>query len=473
MIRDINMEAIAPVTAGVIERDIALAAGKNTPLAELMTRSYPMANSQVGKTDEETIKICCSAEFDEGQDGHSHVRDHIVEHTGKAIVKHATFARTVVLPILGKIFGEVRSSLEEDGPVPYTVEQVWLHDAITSPLVSQLIERYEGKPNTVAAAISDFPERDEETLSNLIATGSSSYDSLLVDLLSKVDIVSIYSKYFRGDVAVTVTTEGVPSIRFNPSSVLINEYLIVHLLAKALMDDPHKNSNRTLLEYRNELASYVESTGCAIFLTLKQWDEMRRRNVMIIQYPDKRPSAEKVVYVYGPVYQMFLQRDGDAEAVIGACVATHATMPPKYLADFVDNVAKLKVSYTNWLARQDNMRLSRSGEVIKATVMRELTLAINDLTDAENICNVSKSDMHRNALSMMHTVNEHEWIKDTYRYIRLVVCRVMFPESNAFRILSLIDEETQKRNEEDVRVAAYHAIKTLLVEHFLSQVVKL
>lgn len=476
MIREINLAAINPVVAAVQARNIALAARSNTPLSELMSRSFPLAETQLNADSDATLLAATGLMTDEGEEGHSVARDVIVKRTGEAIVKHAAFARGVVLPVVNKIFSAVKNELEEDGPVAFDVEQIWLHDAVTSPLVSQLIDRYEGKQNISAPIISTFPERTEEFLTEALKTGSSSYDTVLADLLSRLDVVTIYNCYFRGNIdAFRNGNDTLPSVRFSPSAVKVNEYLIVHLLAKALMETPHEGSNQSLLEYRSALAGYVESTGCALSMTLAQWDNSHARKVLVIQYPDKRPTAQKVIYVFGPMYQLFLERGGDAEAVIGAYVSSDlkGSIGPKYLQEFLDNVLRFKTSYSQWLGRQDNQRLARSGETIKSVVVREIATCINELTDADNVCNVSKEQMHRVAAELTRSIPESEWIKSPYQAIRMVVCRSMFPTSNAFRILVLIDEETQKRGEEDVRMAAYHAVKVLLVEHFLSQVQRL
>lgn len=470
MIRELHLKAIAPVAAGLSASGVAFAARQNTPLSTVLAHSFPYDESQVGDS-QTTLMQSTALMLDEGDAGHSVEMDSIVSVVSAAITKHCTFARNVVLPIIGKVYASVRERTEETGPIPYNVEQVWLHEAITSAAVNQLIDRYTGNTTVVAPAISNAPERSEEELSGLVTTGSSSYDAILADLLTKVSIVDIYHRYFASheDLAVE-SKDGYKHIRFNILPMAANELLVVHLLARGLLDNPHEGSNVSLMEYRSGLTGYIEATGCALQLLLTSWDRFAKVSQLVIRQVDVRPSADKTIYVYGPVYQQFLEKGGDAEAIIGALVSNQRQL--KYLGEFVDALPKLKMAYTQWLSRQDNARLAASGKIICDAVVTAVTEAINTLTDADNVCGCSKEQMHREAARIIASVPESEWLKAPYKTIRVVVCGAMFPTSNAFRILSLIDQETERHGHEDVRVAAYHAIKTLLVEHFMTQVVE-
>lgn len=471
MIRENNLNAVAPVAAALSAQEVGLAARANTPLAQLMALSFPYDETQMSDDDKSTLLKATALMTDEGQAGHSVVVDAEVQRVGEAITKHVQFARNVVLPIVGKIYSEVREEVEESGPVPFTVDQVWLHDAVTSPLIQDYIDRYQSTPVLVAPYVGDFPERSEEELVELIQTGSANYDSVLADLLSRINIVQIYNCYYRGMGDVNVETiDGVRSVRFSVLPMAANVNLVVHLLSRALMETPHANSNKSLMEYRTDCAGYIKASAYALRQTLLNWDRYLASNQLILKQVDTRPSAEKTIYVYGPVYQKFLEKDGTAEAIIGANVSGRRQL--KYLNEFVELLPQLKLAYSNWLAREDNMRLANSGTIIKEEAFSELKDAINDLSDSDNVCGLSKETMHATANQLVTAIKESDWIKEPYQCIRAVVCKTMFPTSNALRILTLIDEVTEKHEIQDVRVAAYHAIMRLLVEHFLSQAVK-
>lgn len=471
MIRQGTLSAIKPVADTLSNKGVNLAALGNTPLHVLMNHSFPYTDSLVSDNPVDVLLATTALATDSPTGNHSDVMDVYVKQVGDAIVSHCDFTRNTVLPMVAAAYQEVRDSVETEGAIPYSVEQVWLHQAVTSTAVAEFIDRYEGCTNLVAPVAVGHGERSEDELLALLSTGSSSYDAVVADLLSRLSVSAIYQRYFVTCEGLSCVMEnGVKSIRFNATPVLANELLIVHLLARGLYDNPAQGANVSLLEYRNGVSGYVEATGCALNLILKNWDRHTKNGQLIVRDLVAPPSGEKVIYVHGPVYQQFLEKGGDAEAIIGAVVGDQRQL--KYLPQFVEQLSALKTAYNNWVSRQDRSRLANAGGLLKTAANEAIAKAINALTEEQNICGCKADDMHVRAVTAISGVPEADFLKSPYHVIRKVMCESMFPTSNCLRILCLMDEECEKHGHEDLRVAAYHAVKTLLVEHVLSQIAK-
>lgn len=469
MIREININTILPVVNGVIEKGVSLAALPNTPLQALMNRSFPYHENQVSENPVETLKSATALMLDDNEEGHSVVNDAVVKQLADAISRHMTNARGVVIPTVKEIFTAVRERIAEEQPVPYSVNQLWLHPAVTSPLIQDLVERYENSNSTSAAQITCSPDVDKERLMSLLATGSANYDAQLNDLLSKVDVEEIYHNYFSGGYSGDLADAVRRTIRFDVSPLAVETNLIVFLLARALHDNPIEGTPKSLKEWEFDCSEYVRAAGTAIQNTFLTWDKMAANDVLIVRPKFVAPGGTDI-FVYGPNYQRYLEAGGDVEMVIGALVGGKTDF--RFTKQFLDNAETLKAIYNRWIQQLDNRRLADSANEIKNGAVVAITEAINALSDERNICKLPTAQMHATLAAEVGKYTGAQWSTDTYKTIRELVCKVMFTNSNALDLAELIDEYTEKHQLEDVRLAAYHAVKTLLVEHMLSQTTK-
>ena len=485
MIRKPIIAAATPIAEMITERQFALRVEDDSPVAELMKWSYDLGADArtISKEDHvpTVLQETTGQVLMEGMTGHSAAVDTEVARVSDIVAKQLRYVKEEAKPLLDDIYQSVVSTLEDTPSLEVEIVEYDLPELYLSPGFASLMETYSDLDYAAikSAHVRDFPEREEAELMELVATGSAAFDRDVISIINSHDpgwLVKVYKKVFVD--YSWEHTEYSPKLEsnvtvFKPLVDLIDEYLMIFLMSRGLVDDPHASFGKSLTEYRNVLSAKARAAAVAMTLAAGEFIRAREAGTMVIRYETRKSESWRVnggVSVVRSLYHRFLDEGGKPEVVMGAALLK--TDRPRNIKQFQERSVELAGKYSTESNRAESSRNASIGELFKSQVSWELHDLISrpvkvTLPALAEYSTEEPGLWHTKVNAAVNAITQSRWSSEPYMVIRELLGKLVWPGTNIIDILTTVDEEMEKHADLEPREAAYRATLRVLARHYL------
>ena len=454
----------------------ALKALDSTPLAELITASLMHAQVDAALpagpagvevssfSFHENLIAGSTQQTADGRYPHDEIMEAAVNAVAGSVQRTLDLTRNTITPTIKTVYEHVQtcmdacadSALASPSIVPMYFKSIW-----DSAAFNDLISVHASAP-LMAFPIKALPIGEPVSFKEALATGSAGIDG---DVFAFVD--EIGEDYVRQTWNLAFGPSAVSTLGDVISGREFDRAILVYLFARRLMDNIPEGVPMPLEDWRMYMASLMSQAGRNCLRIQEKRASDRRLKVLVIDMPSgDHPSGE--IKVVGETYDDFLRDGGTPELLFGSAYSSRET----YYPDLIKSAERYTKVWTNAYA----LLQSRAGyarfDGLATGLRSAVTAAIQAVPDDQLL--VDRSTLHqllRDRLAMLKLSD----LEDLWGTCRKVVCRVIYPHTDAEKILVSIDAAGATNPSIDPREAALLAtmdfvvawlMKLLQVEHY-------
>lgn len=413
--------------------NVCITAKPNTPLHTLMEASY--------QTDAGDIVAHKDAM---GINRHDAIQDSIIKLGVETIQGSVYRARNVVRPIVNDIYDEVQRTIEQEakGMLTYTISQVGLPAVFASSSLASLVEDFSSSTPFDAPIPRDLsPVLTPEELQKYTKMRVASIDEPMTEIHTKNPglLSELFSDVFRTNEWRWID---------DPAAVVTSYVMVRGLLSNITEWD---DSGSTGL--KNHLMSLVGYFGKKVYLILARNEANFKRGTVLTG------CVDKVITVNPETYTKWLSEGGSAEVLIGAVLDGKMNASATELNGKTDTYLK---AYNHHQTMVKGSVADAKRTIIGRIVNNHMVRLINETEAFKK--NASDYMVRYRKVCTTSVLNTNE----SYAYILQVVCNTLYENTDAYRILSGIDELTTNDETLDARQAATVVIHAMVTEWLLS-----
>lgn len=483
MIKTNTVSALALLLEKLTINNVVLQAGTGTPLASLVNATYTplMDNKTVyeNSPSQTLLDIAMSTQQVSLNDGDTH-DDYMklaIERVSGVIQSNLYLARNVVNPVIKSLIESVQIAQKESVAKIANVLSVvpdYYHDIWSSSILDDMVTKYKSAPSYDDSVIPGVhPLLTDEEILALMKTGSSRFDNEVekwVEDIGKETVIDTYRNYFAvnshdGRNPEDSGTAIQIGYMVGTGPLQRNKMLVIHLMARRLKQKVLEGIEMDLGDYESMMATVIEQSGRSICRVLEVRQRDIRQNRLITHWPSEgaetfvnRPDAA-VICVNGDLYNKWLEVGGKPEILFGSFIMDRNENPEKLLQDG-DMYAQ---AWSRRAAVVRSGQRSDSFNIALAALYKAGSKAINELAD-EHFPNASRADAHEALSNYLSNEVSASDIEHLHLCVKRVVCRTMFPNSDAEMILNAIDSISNDNPDMDVREVALLATIDILVK---------
>ncbi len=369
----------------------------------------------------------------------------------KAAQNHLSFARNVVNPKTIQLATDVEEYLHDKEVSigsAISVNQTEWANIWDSPVLHELAGEWKFVPFDPNVPIPKVhPLVTNEQLRTAISKTDTKFDKEINEFLDSYgadNAMSIYKQWLVDPAVSNVKnewTDGAPITWLVGSSPYDRDTsLFIFLLARGLLNEPLDNTTMGLAEYSEFISAVMRQAGRAVCVQLQNRAFAKENKMMIISYPYNgsvgdlsNPESAQIV-VNSDLYNTWLENGGKPEILFGAAVS-----------DKENNMERLIENGPAYINKwsQYNARLL-SGQ--RANIYNNTRLAIH-VCMSNLITGLSADELgDRTARQLIDCLNteirvfSETDVSDIYGFCRKLICKVLYPFSNALYILTAMGE---------------------------------
>lgn len=450
----------------------------NTPLSDLMAASY---NTEMDNPT--TIKECVPedllyryADLTGGVDANGRNRHEDALSTSSEIIANAVrfdlqLAKNTVNPIIAEVadaaYADVKARQNTIGTVlavvPDKYDTIW-----SSGLLTDMVAAYKDIPNaSLDEAFNVHPMLPQSTVLDLLKTGSTKFDNDISKFVEEIGVefvMQTYTRYLVSSKQNEAYERPDMTRELNLEVVGRKRLIILHLLSRKLMQEPLEETNMALSDYEAMMAVLVSQTGRLINRCFEKRARAEKHKLLIVSYPAPnsefktlQPEEAQITVNYD-VYVNWLEAGGSPEILYGACVSDRELN--------YDVLLEKGEDYSrNWANRAALVRSAQQNEIYNNTIAalrNAMSKAITTLDiDTANKAGAEELQMRLTACLGKLTT---KCIHDIYECARSLVCNVIFPDTNAYAILTRTDAIAKASPDLNIREASLLATIEIVTE---------
>ena len=386
---------------------------------------------------------------------HDLAMDELVEVISNAVAMNHDLARNRVNPIIKVVIEEVTSNVASAKAsasqvltvIPDEYNEVW-----NSGIIAGLVDKYSETPNRPIALNISLPAIDGPFLDGLLKTGTSRFDDDVQAMLEKLPagtVMDLYNSLFVP--SAQVTRLGSNLTDYINIQVHRDTVLLVHLLARKLLTKIPDGVAVDLDTYRNYITGIIEQSGRALNRILEKRNAIEKSKQVVERWPfvsiENAKPGEGVILVNAANYARWLKDGGSPEVLFGAFITDQAAG--------YDQLLGLADEYRKSWGRQERVLQTaarfRSFSDFQKALRAAVSKQIGELTEEELV--VDRQTLQTRLNEQMAFVNE-ESTKDVYTLVRRIICRTIFPHTQAEMVLEAVDAAANANPNIDIREAA-------------------
>lgn len=454
MIQQNTLNVVYPLAELFQERGMKVSAMPTTAVDKLCQACHYDVIQELHPIEVDPVQAILRGSSTAGVDGavqHDLTMDEVVEVVAETVKGNLHVARNVVNPIIKEVVADLREHMQfaenalqgEVNVAPDFYEAVW-----NSPTMDAMIDRYvEVAFKTIPLQLEVPQDQEGLSLENLVYTGSVSFDEDLDEVIDRCGEDTVYRLYSY--------IWGGPSGRSRELNEVLkalgrNETLLIHLMARRLIDNPTDGVDMSLPRYNAYMADIIAQTGRHLNRLRQRRLRAQRQNILVDSYPPERSAlgrAPVTIEVNGDLYNQWLEKGGTPEAIIGAFITDQARQADALMSEKARYEKAWERHHRVLITGQRLNRFNHGVEGMRRAVSRQ----INDLDD--EVVPVSKEILHKKLEENLSSLYGH-WYETPYEYARKVVCKTIFPHTMALQILCAIDHVSDDHPGIEVREAA-------------------
>lgn len=483
MIREKSLFAVMPLADEYADKGQVLSAAEGSPLAPMCRVSNPL-NAMIKDigVDAFSIMELSRQKQENGTASHDERTEEAVNFAADIIRGNLQLARNVVNPIIKRAVENIEQAVKDSAAQmaqPLTIVQHQYHEVWNNPILQGFVERYADSPAFELQTRHGMPKLSSDQLEEHLQQGVSRFDSdleKLVDERSGNWLVAIYQAAFQTDEGQSeMIDEGVPPIESllrNPLRYA-DELVVVHCLARSFARSVPEGTTIELSVFRDWMSTLQSQSGRAIARVYELREKHARQKVLIRQWPPLNIEFYRdqgaTIVVNGEVYRQWLQEGGKPEALMGAAV-TDKEENYQSLLDKTEGYIK------SWERQERIIRSEiRFNEFNRTVAALEKAIAY-EINTYEFEQDADKGDavkvgFHAKLKELVKGLNAKQVDKhNLFGTVRNLICTIMFPRTEAERILCAIDAAAEENPDITIREAGFLAVIEIVSEWVACQI---
>lgn len=472
MITNQTLDAVDIVVRNLIESGRQLEALNGTPIDDLVARSI---NADVAlQYDVSRMVEATSVPLaDGGASSHDLFMENAVEQVSRIVVGGHDLARNTIMPLVKSMMDNYSTTLEAiiyDVAIPVTVLPNIYHRIWASPMLRDMVKRYETAPVDIKPFPFSLPEIPLEQIRGILNTGVTQVDELIDAWFNDMPYSIIEDSYkavfVDRSVAIGRKTNGRHELD-GAFGLTRNTTLLAFLIAQGLERNMINGMTQSLEQIRTACNHLLVQSGRALMgeITRREFDKTSRSLVThVTEKSLGRAGVQKIIHVNNDVYLNFLNEDlGSVESL---CGAVHGGRPFSYSSLLENKEANEKL----WsrVVSLHNQNLAAT----KFTFQRQalsaiLTRYVNAKQDDE--LPAAKAYLHELIAKTVNSLEPKDFV-DVAICIRNAVCCVLYADSNAQMFFSAMDQAELENPNLNARECALYATIDLLARWLASQI---
>lgn len=443
-------------------KNVYLSTVPESPLDAVLEHSVPACEALYSQESDVTLQSIANAPDVRGA-LHDDVSEQGIATLAAGLSAQMKFLRGVVNPKVNGVFEAIKAEVEVAAAPEYTVVELEPREIYSSDVLIELLKPYTSTAYEVET-FSGFPIKDAVGIAALLETGSTQFDSDLAGLIAErgdVWLEGVYNKYF---------VNGGLVLNQSSNRAVVDEYIVVHVLARNLIDTPVEGLNMSFQQYQNRMASLMSTAAYLAAAALESYQLLESNGVLVLEYPTAPRSVGTpgagVIQVYGPVYREFIANGGTVEAVLGSSLGDKLT----YASDFVEKQQNLAQRYVSHAQLAEENHQQALGARLKAAIGTQISKLIAESPVGELIGNESHEKAHARLRDYLTHYNDFEVLTDVYRTVRRILVNSMYPASNAMQWFETMDRLEKEDPSMNVRDIAYYTLVELVADYYAKQI---
>lgn len=462
MISSNSLQRAQVIAAQLQSHGIHLKTVDASPLDVILEHSVPVTETQYAQESGEVLQGVANSTDLRGA-LHNEVVEQEVATLAEGLASQMRFAKNVVTPQVNAVFEAVKAVVETAANPEYVVVELEPREIYSSSILSQLVTPYVNHTAEVQL-ISGFPTKDAVAITECLQTGSANFDSELAGLLASRDsawLEGVYNKYF---------VAGTGTLGAGANRALLDEYIVLHVLARNLVDTPPEGLSMSFLQYQERMSGLLAISGFLVNAATESYQALEKNGVLVLDYPAGAASSGQVgggeIQVYGPVYREFLANGGSVEMVIGSALGERYV----YVTDVLSRGEVLQTRARAHTQLVHDKHEHSLGARLKSAIGVEVSKLIGAAEVSALVGNESVEKAQERLTTYLTQFADLDVLKDLYVTIRRILVNSMYPASNAVVWLETMDAIAQKNPDLGVRDVGYYTLVELVTDYQLQQV---
>ena len=367
---------------------------------------------------------------------HNDLMEDAVERFSTIVNKNILLARNIINPLIHDIID--KASKEADlkstkginiDVMPLDLKGIWQSD-----ILSTLIGQYANHGHTTLANLKYHPDFADVNIGEIIGTTSHRMDVAIQPWLEAGGLTTaeaVWNDYFAAG-------NGNVGGHFGIDRNSAERALAAFLLAWGLYNKRPYEVAIGETEYTYALEAMLYISAGTIADTIRENDDVIKAGKLVLSYPVAGISQcdSPVIHVNGSLYERWLETGGSPEILFGAYLSDKVT-DGQYLVDNAANyLDKWHRHVTQIKYTQDNNRIAD----LKSSIKKHIAEEIERIGEEYG---ASVDAMYGEMAKRMEELSPYH-LDDLYSFLRDIICDVMYPRTEAKRILQLIDAYGKK-----------------------------
>lgn len=377
-------------------------------------------------------------------------------------------ARAIVIPAIKRMEDAIVEGLknyEDRNIANIGIDEVGLDSVLDNDQVFDYFGEYKNLNKITLRACNVFPKMDAIDIARLVEAGDPEINEHLQQVLSIEATTGslgeyVYNLFYHGDALGNDTVD--PYIYRN----LIKTYygdcrgieglLLAYYIGKGLLINLPDGVAGGLKDVEHRVNLLTKSLGMMIFAELEKHRSDLKENKLFpvgLPYVDRstgQVNAKYSIRVNKEVYAGFLADGGSPEVIYGSMVSDHC-LDPQIL---ISKRAKYESEYAKFVSLNRSYTTSSKVDLYVNSIRDEFYQMVADTEEYKEYTAASGAFVRLlNGLKRMggdHIATPD----DTYKYLRNLMCVVLFPERPEIeRVIANLDEFQCREGEENLTTA--------------------
>lgn len=402
----------------------------------------------------------------DGMSPHTAAVSALSQQLAENVLRHVAVARNEVKPEVVSYADAVCTRMDsfrcEDPADGFKLLKVYIPEPLLTESLLDDLKIHKGSAvPSLAETLPVGPATDEELVSNLF-TGAASVDEEIRTWIGTVDIEflrTIWNGYFNSRQVSTSLLYG------TAYSDVLNGALAMYLYSRRLTNSPAAIEGMSTLTYKSRVSAIEYHSGAVICQYLSELEQAGRAERLIME----KSQIGKTVCVYGPVMDLFLEKGGSIEVLLGMVVGNLNAISVTSITGISDQALQAwnryvaLANYNNKKNRVEILRNIYTGEFV--TQMSNLGTFEKEYHDAHP----GAADVaYKRARDYISELSEEE-LENVAAVAMTVIAKYRFGYTNAHQILCDIEEAMKSNPNLDPREAANIAVINLVSDYVSSQ----
>jgi len=417
-----------------VVHETVMAAGMGALQPGLVATTAPVAdNTLVNGEPEYTVVEASRYKDASGAYLHDEKMKELRQLVGDQVLANMALARNTVQPLVRRVYDAIDARTEERSrlammPISILTHRpaaIWRADALLQELSNLELVAIEKISTTPR-----WPLPTPDVITARMLTGDPAFDALVAAFIEQEgidNIVQVFRELFSTAGATSATQ------RLNDTSERsANFNLTAYLLARGLQRNPLEGLRMSEVDYDTLLRKIYQQAGRSLSRVIKRrLDDERTSNlrldyeINVTSLPAQTPST---IHVYGPSYVKWLEAGGTPEVLMGSAVSNRNI-------DGADLIKHKDYYIEKWTVFND-----RNQRLVEEQLYNYRCAAICD--EVRKI--IGEGEYNNDVDPTVLYARLNEVFANTPRTVRTMpvamarrlVCRVLFPKSDAELILS-------------------------------------